>query len=160
MYLSLRLEALRISATTSFLTDTFSTETTNRPLGNSPVFQSGKGFLLQNVTDVQTDGYFSIGTPIFLKTSDLRVYLDPNIGLATHKTITYRRNDAGNALLKEVNDNTRAFYLFRLRIIQKVSDILNITIGGEVRGMLPTYDPTINAYLGVSIPLNGLLHTH
>jgi hypothetical protein len=158
IYLSLRLEALRVSTTTSYLTDTVGTETTNTPLGNSAIFQSGKGFLLQNVTNVRTEGYFSIGTPMFLRSETLRVYLDPNLGIATHKIIRYTSNAAVNGLIESVTNQLKCFYLFRVRIVQQVSTDLNIVLGGEVRGLLPSNDPTINAYLGISIPLSGLRH--
>ncbi|HTD99759.1 MAG TPA: hypothetical protein VK668_10745 [Mucilaginibacter sp.] len=156
IYLSLRMEALRTSTTTGFITDTLSSETTNRPLGNSPVFQSGKGFLLQNVTDVQTNGFYSVGLPLFLNSKDkFKLYLDPNFGFATFTNVSYFLNDARTVLNKITTDQIKAFYLFRLRITEQFSG-LNITIGGEIRGLVPSYDPTINAYLGIRANIGSL----
>jgi hypothetical protein len=150
IYLSLRLEALRVSTTTEFQTDTLNfSDTTNRPLGNSPVFQSGNGFLLQKVTDVQSNGFFSIAFPMFLNAKDkFKLYFDPNLGIATYSYSTYQPSVTRTSLEKLTYDITKVFYLFRLRVTEQFSG-LNITIGGEIRGLLPNYNPTINAYLGV-----------
>jgi hypothetical protein len=150
IYGSVRLESLRISTKTEFQTDTISfADTTNRPLGNSPVFQSENGFPLQKVTDVQTNGFFSIGLPMLINAKEkFKLYFDPNIGRTTYSYSTYQPIGNRTYLHKTTYDINKFFYLFRLRVTEQFSG-LNITVGGEIRGLLPNYNPTINAYLGI-----------
>ncbi len=150
IYLSVRLEALRTSTRTEFKTDTLNfTDTTSQPLGASPVFQSGNGFLLQKIVNVQTNGFFSIGFPMFLNAKDkFKLYFDPNLGVTTYTYTTYQPGPDRTSFQKFTYDITKAFYLFRARVTEQFSG-LNITIGGEIRGILPSYTPSINAYLGI-----------
>ncbi len=152
IYLSIRLEALRTSTTTEFQTDTINFgDTTNRPLGNSPVFQSGNGFLIQKVVDAQTSGFFSIGFPMFLNAEDkFKLYFDPNLGISEYSYSTYQPGSNQRTLNKITYNLTKPFYLFRMRVTEQFSG-LNITVGGEIRGLFPAYTPTINAYLGLKV---------
>lgn len=152
IYFSVRLEALRTSTTTEFQTDTISFgDTTNGPLGNSPVFQSGNGFLIQKVVDAQTNGFFSIGFPMFLNAEDkFNLYFDPNLGIAEYSYSAYQPGSNQRTLNKITYNLTKPFYLFRTRVTEQFSG-LNITVGGEIRGLFPAYTPTINAYLGIRV---------
>jgi hypothetical protein len=149
-YISLRMEALRASTQTEYKTDTINfSDTTNRPLGPSPVFQSGKGFLLQKVVDTHTSGYFSIGLPIYITSPDkFKLYFDPNIGRAIYSYSTVMASVDRRSLIRNNYRVGKFFYLFRFRVTEDFSG-LNITIGGEIRDLFPSYNPTINAYLGV-----------
>jgi hypothetical protein len=154
IYFSVRLEVLRISTQTEFQTDTIGfADTTNRPLGTSPIFQSGHGFLLQKITDVQTNGFFSVGFPMFINARNkFKLYFDPNLGLTKYSYSTYQPSPNRRSLDITTYDINKLFYLFRLRVTEQFSG-LNITIGGEIRGLLPNYNPTINAYLGIRADL-------
>ncbi|SEA66348.1 hypothetical protein [Pedobacter hartonius] len=159
MYLSLRLEALRTATTTSFITDTLYTDVTNRPLGENPVFQTGKGIIPKSVTEVHTNGFYSIGVPMFLNSKDkFKLYFDPNIGLSKYTFSSYVLNESRISLSKILISQLRAFYLFRLRITEQLSG-LGITVGGEIRGFLPSYEPIINLYIGVRANISTLLRS-
>ena len=150
IYLSFRAEVLRVETKTEFQSDTISRgDTTTNPLGNSPFFQSGKGFLLQKVTDVQTNGFFSIGLPIFINAKDkFKLYFDPNIRVTNIAIQVYQPSQDRKSLKNTYYDISQMFYLVRLRVTEQFSGV-NITIGGEIRGIFPNYTPTINAYLGI-----------
>lgn len=150
IYLSFRIEALRTSTQTEFKTDTVSfADTTNAQLGNSPIFQSGNGFLLQKILDIQTNGYFSLGFPMMLNAKDkFKLYFDPNIGIATYNYVSYHPSSNRSSLEKVTENTFLPFYLFRVRVTEQFSG-LNITIGGEIRGMFPAQTPSINLYLGI-----------
>ncbi|MDB5111616.1 MAG: hypothetical protein JWR67_2730 [Mucilaginibacter sp.] len=152
VYVSFRMEALKASTQTEYKTDTVNfADTTNRPLGNSPVFQSGKGFLLQKVLDTHTSGYFSFGLPMFLNSKDkFKLYFDPNLGIAVYNYSRFMPSADRRSLLRTNYNVTKAFYLFRFRVTEQFSG-LNITIGGEIRDLFPSYNPTINAYLGIRV---------
>jgi len=159
MYLSLRLEALRTATTTSFITDTLYSDVTNRPLGENPVFQTGKGFIPRSVTEVHTNGFYSIGVPMFLDSKDkFKLYFDPNIGFSKYTFSYYVLNESRISLSKILISQLRAFYLFRLRITEQLSG-LGITVGGEIRGFLPSYDPIINLYIGLRANISSLLRS-
>jgi len=156
IYLSLRLEALVVSTTRSYTTDTLFTDTSTRALQN-PVFQSGKGYLIQNLSDIQTSGYFSVGIPMFLNAKGkFKLYFDPNLGIARYNISTYRPNNDQSRLEKIIVSDVRPFYLVRMRVSEQFSG-LQVTIGGEIRGFLKDYAPTINAYLGIRANIAGLL---
>jgi hypothetical protein len=150
IYLSFRLEMLRSSTQTEFKTDTVSfADTTNVKLGDSPVFQSGNGFLLQKQLDIQTNEYFSLGFPMTLNAKEIfKLYFDPNIGIATYNYSYYRPSSNRTSLDKITENAYKPFYLFRVRVTEQFSG-LNITIGGEVRGLFQTQTPSINLYLGI-----------
>ena len=155
IYLSIRMEALVVSTTKSFDIDTLSSDTSNQALTN-PLFQSGKGFLLQNVSDTQTSGYFSFGIPMFLNAKDkVKIYLDPNIGIARYNLAYYSPSEDRKNMEKHVLSQMKAFYLVRARISEQYSG-LSVTIGGEIRGFLKDYAPSINAYLGIKANIAGL----
>lgn len=155
IYLSFRMEALVVSTTRSFDTDTLSSDTLDLALTN-PVFQSGKGFLLQNVSDTQTSGYFSFGLPMFLNAKDkVKIYLDPNLGLANYNLAYYKPSEDRKSMEKQVLSQRKAFYLVRARISEQYSG-LGVTIGGEIRGFIKEYEPSINAYLGIKANIAGL----
>ncbi|GAA3979621.1 hypothetical protein [Mucilaginibacter dorajii] len=149
LYLSFRAEIITTSTQTQFLTDTVSSETTNRPLGNSPIFQSGKGFLLQKATDVETNGFYSLGLPVFLTSQDkFNLYIDPNLGITSYTYGSYIPNATNTSLQKFTTLKVHPFGLFKFRVTEQYSG-LNITIGGEIRDVFGTYHPSINAYLGI-----------
>jgi hypothetical protein len=155
IYLSFRMEALVVSTTRSFDTDTLPSDTSALAL-TDPVFQSGKGFLLQNTTDTQTSGYFSFGLPMFLNAKNkVKIYLDPNLGVANYNLAYYRPREGQRGMIKNVLSEKKAFYLVRARISEQYSG-LGVTIGGEIRGFLKDYAPSINAYLGIKANIAGL----
>lgn len=153
-YLALRLEVLRTSTKTEYFTDTIQrNDTTDRNLGPSPVFQSGRSVLLQKFTDINTNGYFGFSLPLWLYAKDrLKFYFEPGVGIASYNYTTYQLNEQTRVRERITNSIWPGYYLFRFRAIDQFSG-LQITVGGEIRGFLPAYSPQINVYLGLRADL-------
>lgn len=91
---------MQVSKKFQYKTDTLSfSDTISAPLGNSPVFQSGKRFLIQNYTDVNTHGYFGAAFPMWLNAREkLQFYAEPGIGFASYSYSTFQIDPNGRRL--------------------------------------------------------------
>ncbi|WP_342089300.1 hypothetical protein [Dyadobacter sp. OTU695] len=161
MYYSIRVEVLRKTTVVGFDSELVSSDTSKASLGPSPVFQTGNGFVAQNVSDTRTNGFFSAGVPMILNANKkFKLYFDPNIGLAENNYTEFvqsidKQTNRRTIVPTRIKD-TKFFYLVRLRVSERFTG-LNVTIGGEVRGFLPAYEPSINAYLGLRVGLDKLI---
>lgn len=152
IYATFRMEVVRTSTKTEFVTDTiYKNDTSNLALVN-PVFSSGKGFLLQKYVSTKTNGYFGLGLPMWLYAKDkVKFFFEPNWGLASYSYTVYSNETKGGARTAIQKTTNQPYYLFRFRAIDQFSG-LQITAGGEIRGLFG-YTPSINLYLGIRADL-------
>lgn len=152
IYAAFRMEVVRTSTKTEFVTDTvYKNDTSKLALAN-PVFSSGKGFLLQKYVSTKTNGYFGLGFPIWLYARDkVKFFFEPNWGIASYSYTVYTNETKGGARTAVEKTINPSYYLFRFRAIDQFSG-LQITAGGEIRGLFG-YTPSINLYLGIRADL-------
>jgi hypothetical protein len=93
--------------------------------------------------------YYGVGFPVTVSKKYFELYIAPTFGISKYNIARYETKGAGIITINE----TGPFYLCKFFFKEKVS-LLGLTIGGEVRGILGTLNPYLNAYVATRISLN------
>lgn len=156
-YAALHLEVLRTSSHYSFTAESITSDTTNVVPPTAPVFQARYGLAEQRISDNETHGFFGISFPFWLNADDrIQLYFEPTLGKAIYNKVMYQRSATDlKRIERTVERMWPSFYMFRFRATNSFQ-AFNLTVGGEVRGLLPRYTPNINMYIGLGVNFDRL----
>jgi hypothetical protein len=158
-YYTMHFEAFTQQSKTTFKVDSIfnSVETYTSTRDNRKVFAATNGVRPKEIVRKQTDGFFGVGGTLCLNYPNrFNVFSQAIFGITTAnpRFLETYVPDTSPQIVRAYQitkkDDPGSFYIFKGQIMEKFTK-LNGTIGVEIRGLFPTYDPLIAAYLGFQL---------